>query len=305
MDGKGFERIDSSNNPFRNKGSSNKSISKDAGRGSQVLAQISCAKILPNPYQPRKSINETEIASLAESIVAQGLLQPIVVQMSDDGLYELIAGQRRLLAYIELSKSDKKYTNIPALVTKEIKNANTALAALVENLQRTDLNPMEESRALVRIQSEFNFSQEQMASELGKSRSSIANMIRLCNLETDVQKHLECGDIDLGHAKCLLAISGEEQSSACRDVIERGLTVRQTEQLIKKILTGEKNQKLRSPSRDECDPTILEIQQDIESSIDLSTKIISKGEGGRLIIDYECTHDLERVASKLKATPAN
>jgi ParB family chromosome partitioning protein len=203
------------------------------GEGTQLgdgkLQQIPVEFLQRGQYQPRRDFNADSLQELADSISSQGLIQPIVVRALDQGNYEIIAGERRWRA-AQLAGVDE----IPAIV-REISDQATIAMALIENIQREDLNPVEESQALIRLQNEFNLTQQQVAEAVGKSRSAVTNLMRLASLQPLVQQQLERGDIELGHAKCLLALDGELQTQAARTVASEGLTVRQTEVLIKKL----------------------------------------------------------------------
>ena len=194
-----------------------------------ALKKIPVEFLQRGEYQPRREFNSDSLQELADSIASQGLIQPIVVREVAQNKYEIIAGERRWRA-AQLAGLD----SVPAIV-REISNQATIAIALIENIQREDLNAIEESQALIRLQDEFNLTQQQVAQAVGKSRSAVTNLMRLASLQPVVQQQLERGDIELGHAKCLLALEGETQILAARTVASEGLTVRQTEVLVKKL----------------------------------------------------------------------
>jgi ParB family chromosome partitioning protein len=242
-------------------------------------------------YQPRRDFNADSLQELADSIASQGLIQPIVVRALDQGNYEIIAGERRWRA-AQLAGIDE----VPAIV-REISDQTTIAMALIENIQREDLNPVEESQALIRLQEEFNLTQQQVADAVGKSRSAVTNLMRLAALQPLVQQHLERGDIELGHAKCLLALEGELQTQAARTVASEGLTVRQTEVLIKKLQSPKTaNQVETSVNQD-----ILNLQQQLSEKLGAAVKIQHGTKGsGKLTIGYNSVDELEGILDHIK-----
>jgi ParB family chromosome partitioning protein len=242
-------------------------------------------------YQPRRDFNADSLQELADSIASQGLIQPIVVRALDQGNYEIIAGERRWRA-AQLAGIDE----VPAIV-REISDQTTIAIALIENIQREDLNPVEESQALIRLQEEFNLTQQQVADAVGKSRSAVTNLMRLAALQPLVQQHLERGDIELGHAKCLLALEGELQTQAARTVASEGLTVRQTEVLIKKLQSPKTaNQVETSVNQD-----ILNLQQQLSEKLGAAVKIQHGTKGsGKLTIGYNSVDELEGILDHIK-----
>ena len=198
--------------------------------------------IQPGQYQPRKDIQPEALEELAASIKAQGLMQPIVVRplASADDRFEIIAGERRWRA-CQLAQLD----TVPALIRDVADDAAIAMA-LIENIQRENLNPMEEAAALHRLQHEFELTQMEVAEAVGKNRATVANLLRLMNLNEDVKRLLEHGDIEMGHARALLGLSGGQQSEAAAQVVSRTLTVRQTEALVRHLQEGKSADKTAS-----------------------------------------------------------
>ncbi|MCD8476271.1 MAG: ParB/RepB/Spo0J family partition protein [Shewanella fodinae] len=184
----------------------------------------------PGKYQPRKDMSPEALEELAESIRAQGVIQPIVVRKTTDGVYEIIAGERRWRA-AQLAQLDK----VPCIV-KQVPDESAVAIALIENIQREDLNAMEEAIALNRLIEEFELTHQQVADAVGKSRATVSNLLRLNALNPAVKVMLEHGDIDMGHARALLALEGDQQTSIARVVVAKELTVRETERLINKVL---------------------------------------------------------------------
>ena len=180
-------------------------------------------------YQPRRDLDADALQELTNSITQQGVMQPIVVRKIATDKYEIIAGERRWRATQQAGLE-----SIPAII-RSITDEAAIVMALIENIQREDLNSIEESRALIRLQDEFQLTQQQVADAVGKSRSAVTNLMRLANLESAVQKQLELGEIELGHAKCLLVLSGNAQVMAGREIAANSMSVRQTETLVKRI----------------------------------------------------------------------
>ena len=265
------------------------------GEGTQLgdgkLQQIPVEFLQRGQYQPRRDFNADSLQELADSISSQGLIQPIVVRALDQGNYEIIAGERRWRA-AQLAGVDQ----IPAIV-REISDQATIAMALIENIQREDLNPVEESQALIRLQNEFNLTQQQVAEAVGKSRSSVTNLMRLAALQPLVQQQLERGDIELGHAKCLLALEGDLQIHAARTVASEGLTVRQTEVLIKKLQSPDVQKKSTTTASQD----ILNLQQQLSEKLGAAVKIQHSVKGsGKLTIGYNSVDELDGILNHIK-----
>ena len=261
------------------------------GMGDGKLQQIPVEFLQRGQYQPRRDFNADSLQELADSISSQGLIQPIVVRALDQGNYEIIAGERRWRA-AQLAGVDE----IPAIV-REISDQATIAMALIENIQREDLNPVEESQALIRLQNEFNLTQQQVAEAVGKSRSAVTNLMRLASLQPLVQQQLERGDIELGHAKCLLALDGELQAQAARTVASEGLTVRQTEVLIKKLQAPDAEKKATASVNQD----ILNLQQQLSEKLGAAVKIQHGAKGsGKLTIGYNSVDELDGILNHIK-----
>ena len=208
-------------------------------------------------YQPRRDIEPESLRELADSIIAQGVMQAIVVRPIAGQRYEIIAGERRWRA-TQLAGLDV----IPAVI-RDVSDQAAIAMALIENIQREDLNPIEEAAALQRLQREFELTQQEVATAVGKSRSTVANLLRLMTLREDVRRLVEHGDLEMGHARALLGLEGGEQSEAARTVVGKGLTVRQTEALVRNLLA-----KTPAPVvHKQVDPNIRHLQDDLSQRL--------------------------------------
>jgi ParB family transcriptional regulator, chromosome partitioning protein len=242
-------------------------------------------------YQPRRDINPEAIQELADSIAAQGVVQPIVVRAIGEDRYEIIAGERRWRATQQAGLE-----SIPAII-RDVSDEAAIAMALIENIQREDLNPMEESLALIRLQNEFNFTQQQVADAVGKSRSAVTNLMRLATLETAVQQQLERGELELGHAKCLLGLEGNAQINAARTVAANAMTVRQTEALVKQL----QNPKKPGQTASGPNPDITRLQEELSEKLGAAVSIQHSAKGaGKLIFKYNSVDELEGILAHLK-----
>ena len=244
-------------------------------------------------YQPRRDLDADALQELTNSITQQGVMQPIVVRKIATDKYEIIAGERRWRATQQAGLE-----SIPAII-RSITDEAAIVMALIENIQREDLNSIEESRALIRLQDEFQLTQQQVADAVGKSRSAVTNLMRLANLESAVQKQLELGEIELGHAKCLLALSGNTQVMAGREIAANSMSVRQTETLVKRIhLSGSVKPVEKTK---QADPDILRIQQELSEKVGAPVKIQHSSKGsGNLVIKYHSVDELEGILAHIK-----
>ncbi|MBT1446219.1 ParB/RepB/Spo0J family partition protein [Shewanella sp. JM162201] len=254
------------------------------------LVHLDVDLLQPGKYQPRKDMSPEALEELAESIRAQGIIQPIVVRKIAEQKYEIIAGERRWRAS-QLAKLDK----VPCII-KQVPDESAVAIALIENIQREDLNAMEEAIALQRLLEEFELTHQQVADAVGKSRTTVTNLLRLNSLNEPVKRLLEYGDIDMGHARALLAVEGEEQTNLARLVAAKELTVRETERLINRSLNPPKE--AEKPAKDH-DVSRLE-QQLIEK---LGAKVAinhgSKGKG-KIVINYQNLAELDGILSKIR-----
>ncbi|NQY25566.1 MAG: ParB/RepB/Spo0J family partition protein [Piscirickettsiaceae bacterium] len=246
----------------------------------------------PGKYQPRIDMSEDSLDELADSIRVQGLVQPIVVRPVDGGRYEIIAGERRWRA----SKIAGLET-IPVLV-RDVSDRSAIAMSLIENIQRENLNPMEEANALHRLREEFSMTHQEAADAVGRSRAAVSNLLRLRNLNDGVKRLVENGDLEMGHARALLALEGGMQSEAAKNIVEKGMSVRETEQLIRRLLKPAKEKELPSDALlDELDKIETLISSKISSKFSL--KHTAEGKG-KLVIDYSNMDDLKALITKFK-----
>ena len=253
------------------------------------LRQIRLERLQRGKYQPREEFDDTALNELAESIKAQGVMQPIVVRAISSDRFEIVAGERRWRAS-QIAGLD----SIPALV-RDISDETAIAMALIENIQRENLNPMEEARALKRLQAEFELSQQEIANAVGKSRPVIANLLRLLSLEAGAADLLETGRIDAGHAKVLLALEGNHQVMAARKVAAAALSVRQTEALVKAILNP-KDVEIKT----NVDPDIDRLERSLSEQFGTKVSIENKNGRGRLIIQYSNLDVLDGILGRMQ-----
>jgi len=256
---------------------------------SDNLITLDVDKLQPGKYQPRKDMSTEALEELAESIRAQGIIQPIVVRSVADERYEIIAGERRWRA-----SQLAGLVHIPCIV-KQVADEAAVAIALIENIQREDLNAMEEAIALNRLMEEFQLTHQQIADAVGKSRTTVSNLLRLNGLNEPVKRMLEYGDIDMGHGRALLAIYGDEQTNLARLVVSKELTVRETERLVNKTLT--QTEIVEKPVKDH-DVVRLESQLIERLGAKVSLTHNKKGKG-KMVINYQDLAELEGIISKI------
>ncbi len=255
--------------------------------------EIAVSLIDRNPFQTRSGFDESKLKELAASIAATGVVQPVVVRPGKDGRYTLIAGERRLLASRQAGKA-----TVPAIV-REASDQQTMEITVVENLQRADLNPMEQARAYERLSREFHLTQEQMAERTGKDRASVANFLRLLRLPAGVQAMVEGGQLSFGHARALLALpTPEAVAAAAQKVVSLGLNVRATESLVQNLLNPEQNSK-PGARKGAIDANVREVQEQLRRSLGLKVTIEDKRGKGRVIIEYAGVDDFDSILSAL------
>ena len=249
------------------------------------LRIIAIDKLQPGKYQPRKDMSETALEELSNSIKAQGIIQPIVVRKIDKDQFEIIAGERRWRA-----GKLAGLTEIPCLI-KDVADESAVAIALIENIQREDLNAMEEAIALQRLMNEFELTHQAVADAVGKSRTAVSNLLRLNNLNIEVKTLLERGDIEMGHARALLTVEDDKQADLARQVAEKGLSVRETEALVKK---SAEPIKAREPEEKSPDIELLELQLAEQMSAPITIKHNAKGKG-KLTISYKNLSELDKI----------
>jgi len=243
--------------------------------------------IRPNRYQPRKKFKEKELAALSASIKEQGIIQPLLIRRLDDG-YELVAGERRLRA-AKLAG----YQDVPCVI-KDLTEKQLLEMSLVENIQRENLNPMEESDAYHRLTTEFELTQEEVAIHVGKSRSAVANFLRLRQLPESIKESIVDGALSMGHARALLGISNKAQQSAVwRAVVAKGLSVRETESLVNRLKKESGDSRKRKEGSDEI--YFTNISEELSRNFGTKVKIRRRGQKGKVEIEFYSNEDLDRL----------
>jgi ParB family chromosome partitioning protein len=256
--------------------------------------EIALDRIERNPSQTRSSFDETKLGELAQSIAATGVVQPVVVRELPGGRYQLIMGERRWRA----SQAAGKAT-IPAIV-RQVSDEHALEMTIVENLQREDLNPMEQARAFERLSREFKLTQEQMAVRTGKDRASVGNFLRLLKLPASIQGLVESGQLSFGHARALLALdSPERMAAAAAKVNALAMSVRQTESYVQGLLNPESKAKKAKAVIQPLDPNVREARDLIQRKLGLKVRIEDKKGKGRVIIEYSGVEDFDAILAAL------
>ncbi|HEX4068410.1 MAG TPA: ParB/RepB/Spo0J family partition protein [Acidobacteriaceae bacterium] len=257
--------------------------------------EIPVGEIERSPFQTRTRFDEAQLTELAASIGATGVVQPILVRPLPHGHFQLIAGERRWLA----SKQAGKET-IPAIV-RQVSDEQAMEMTIVENLQRTDLNPIEQARAYERLSREFQLTQEQMAKRTGKDRASVANFLRLLKLPPEVQEQVEGGGISFGHARALLSLEDPQAiAKAAQKVAALAMSVRQTESYVQKLLHPELKPEGEQKAK-ELDPNVQEVQDLLQRSLGMKVRVEDKKGRGRVIIEYSKLEEFDRLLETLTA----
>ena len=261
----------------------------EGGKPLEILLE----QIDRNPFQTRSQMNEEQLAELAASITANGVVQPVLVRPLASGRFQLIAGERRWRA----SQLAGKKT-IPAIL-RQVSDEQAMEITIVENLQRADLNPMEQARAFERLAREFHMTQEQMAVRTGKDRATVANFLRLLRLPASVQARVETGELSFGHARTLLAFEhAEEMEKAAQRVAALSLSVRQTENYVQGLIHPERNKKEPKPEP-QIDPNVREVQERLQRALGLKVHIEDNKGRGRVIIEYAKLEDFDTLLENL------
>ena len=256
--------------------------------------EIPLEQIDRNPFQTRSHVNEDQLAELAASIVANGVVQPILVRPIDGGRFQLIAGERRWRASQLAGKA-----TIPAIL-RQVSDEQAMEITIVENLQRADLNPMEQARAFERLAREFHMTQEQMATRTGKDRATVANFLRLLRLPATVQSRVEAGELSFGHARTLLAFEhAEDIEKAVQRIIGLSLSVRQTETYVQGLLHPERAAKKEPKPEPPVDPNVRAVQERLQRSLGLKVNIEDHNGRGRVIIEYAKLEDFDTLLENL------
>lgn len=247
-------------------------------------------QVMRGSYQPRRHFDEDALDELADSIKEQGVLQPIVVRQIGDR-YEIIAGERRWRATQRAGLD-----SIPAVV-KKLDDQAAAAAALIENIQRENLNPLEESQALQRLIEEFELTHQEAAQAVGRSRASVTNLLRLLELPNDVKAWVDEGQLSMGHARALLGLPQGQQTPAAKEVIQKGLSVRDTEQLVKKLLSTDNGS--AAPSK--ADPNIVALEKELADKLMATVKVQHQKNGkGKLVVQYNSLEELDGILKHIK-----
>lgn len=256
--------------------------------------EIAVDLIDPNPNQTRKFFDDGSLAELAESIKANGVVQPILLRPRADGRFQLIAGERRWRA----SKLLERKT-VPAIL-RQVSDEQAMEITIVENLQRADLNPIEQARGFERLSREFNMTHEQISVRTGKERASVSNYLRLLKLPVGVQNHVEGGVLSFGHARALLGLQGtEEIEKAAQRTVQLSLSVRQLEGMVQQILNPEKAKKNELKPQPPVDPNVREVAEQLQRALGLKVSIEDKRGRGRVIIEYAKLEDFDALLEKL------
>jgi ParB family chromosome partitioning protein len=257
--------------------------------------EIPIERIERNPFQTRTRFDESQLAELAASIAATGVVQPILVRPLPGDRFQLIAGERRWLASQRAGK-----TTIPAAV-RPVSDEQAMEMTIVENLQRADLNPMEQARAFERLSRDFQMTQEQMAQRTGKNRTSIANFLRLLRLPAEIQSKVEAGELSFGHARALLALESPESIlKAAQKVVALAMSVRQTETLVQGILNPESKKRPGEEAKPPAvDPNVREAQDRLQRALGLKVRIQDKNGRGQVIIEYARLEDFDALLEML------
>lgn len=261
--------------------------------GTEKLSNLPVDLIKRGQFQPRKTMNPEALQDLADSVRTQGVVQPILVRpLSGSDKYEIIAGERRWRAAQMAGLHE-----VPALI-RNVPDQAAACIALIENIQREDLNPLEEARTLSRLLHEFKMTHETVAEAVGRSRSMVSNLLRLLELDSEVQELLQAGRLEMGHARAIAALPVEQQANIARTVVKQGLSVRATEQLVRR---SGKTAGKKQPGSRKIDPNIRKLQEDLSGRLGASVTINNHAKGkGSLVIRYNSLDELEGILKRIK-----
>ncbi len=277
--------------PKRGLGKGLESLFADNGTADVAVSTLAIGEIEPNPDQPRKDFTPEALSQLAESIKEHGILQPLVVRPRPSGRYQIVAGERRWRAARVAG-----LTELPVVI-KELTDEQACEVALVENLVRADLNPIEEALAIKNLMENFSMTQERVAQRIGRSRPAVANSLRLLSLPEKVLPMLENGSLSSGHARALLTLSEEDAVSAAKQIISQGLSVRQTEQLVKQLAKTKEVSKKLPP----VTPAFYrEMELALKETLSRRVKVVHKGNGkGELVLEFYSDDELRELGEKL------
>jgi ParB family chromosome partitioning protein len=268
-----------------------KSEEKFLGKEKRGVLELEVEKIKPNPFQPRGSFDPGKLDELANSIKEKGVIQPIIVRKIDDG-YELVAGERRLVAVKKLGLSI-----IPAILTENLSKEGSLELSIIENIQREDLNPIDQGKGYKRLIEEFGLSQEDISKKVGKDRTTISNILRLLNLPHEVQEYVVSGKLSEGHARALLSLDSENQKiTFAQEIVNKGLSVREVEERV----YGAKRIKPRRLKR--VYPQLQLIEDRLKQYFGTSVKIVKGRKRGKILLEFYSDEDLNRILELLKIT---
>jgi ParB family transcriptional regulator, chromosome partitioning protein len=266
--------------------------SERKGRDEESLAQLSVASLRPGKYQPRTRMDEASLAQLADSIRARGVIQPIVVRPVGEGQYEILAGERRWRA-ARLAGLER----VPSVI-REVPDEAALGIGLIENIQREDLNPIEEANGLKRLIEEFKLTHDEVAQAIGRSRVGVTNLLRLLELASSVQAMVQEGRIDMGHARALLALGKSRQVELAERIAQQGLSVRETERLVQEAAAGPRPARAAAHK---LDPDSRRLQEELAESLGASVKLKPRRGGkGSVVIDYSSLDELQGIVGKLR-----
>ena len=264
-------------------------LSSAAQEGGKKYFSCPIEELKPHSQQPRKAFDDGKMAELVASIKEKGIIQPLVVRQLSDH-YQIIAGERRWRA------AQKAGLDRLPVVIQDVSEDWALEIALIENIQREDLNPLEEASAYRHLIDTFDLSQEEVAKRVGKDRSTVANALRLLRLPEKVKEHMHANRLSMGHARALLSLEDEEDiAEASDEVIRKKLSVRETEKLVKKIKTFGGVRPFAAPKVKAVDPNLLELENSLKQSLGTQVKVAPKGKGGRIEISYHDQNELERL----------
>ena len=255
------------------------------------MTEIAIEDLVPGQYQPRQKMHRSTLEELSASIKQQGVIQPLIVRKRASGRYEIVVGERRWRAAQMVGLK-----TVPVIV-KDLNNRDTAKISLIENLQREDLNIMDQARGLQRLQTEFNLTQEELGDAIGKSRTSVTNTLRLIKLNKEVQTMLEEGSIEMGHARALVSLKEELQVEVAKEVVNKGLSVRQVENLV----AHKKSNRQSTKRPTNKDPNTLILEKELSEILGTKIEIKhNKNNQGRLVVSFNSLESLQGIIEKLK-----
>lgn len=268
-----------------------KDLRFDDGQSVGVIAKIEISKIKPNPYQPRENFDRTSLEELKQSIIEKGVIQPITVRRLPGGMYELITGERRVRASAEAG-----LTHIPAYIIEVESEKELLELALIENIQREKLNPIEIAKAYQRLIEELGYTQEEIAKKIGKDRTTVANFIRLLKLPEQIQESLKRGEITMGHARALINIPSRKlQIEIWNKIVKQGWSVRKVEKMVRDLLRG-KDEEEKTKKKSHSSPGVRDIESKLKRIFGTQVKIRQTGNSkGEIIIEFYSNDDFERL----------